>query len=48
MTSVRHQYSLRSHGTGRANPATLWLLVVVVVTVFLALTFGDAVGMGAL
>jgi hypothetical protein len=48
MTSVRHQYSLRSRGIERANPAAIWLLVVVVVTVFIALTFGDAVGMGLL
>jgi hypothetical protein len=44
MSIVRHRYPAKESTPARADRVTLWLLVVVVVAAFMALTFGDAGG----
>ena len=44
MSIVRHHYPASQSTPARAGRATIWLLVVVVVAAFMALTFGDAGG----
>ncbi|HWO58387.1 MAG TPA: hypothetical protein VNN55_12585 [bacterium] len=44
MNTVRHHYELPKRGNERARGWTYWTLVMVIVAVFMALTFGDAGG----
>lgn len=44
MSIVRHRYPANERTPARAGRVTVWLLVVVVVAAFMALTFGDAGG----
>jgi hypothetical protein len=44
MSIVRHRYPAKESTPARADRVTIWLLVVVVVAAFMALTFGDAGG----
>lgn len=48
MSTVRHHYPANNDTTPRAHRLTVWLLVVVVVAAFMALTFGDAGGAACL
>lgn len=44
MSIVRHRYPAKENTPPRADRVTIWLLVVVVIAAFMALTFGDAGG----
>jgi len=44
MSIVRHRYPASKSRNVGADRVTVWLLVVVIVAAFMALTFGDALG----
>ena len=44
MSIVRHRYPATPSNKSTAARFTIWLLVVVIVAAFMALTFGDAGG----
>lgn len=48
MSLVKHRYPYSAEIEPRANRVTILLLVVVVIAAFMALTFGDAGGIGLL
>jgi hypothetical protein len=48
MSTIKHRYPYSKGRKETADRTTIWLLVVVVVAAFMALTFGDAGGAGLL
>lgn len=46
MNTVKHRYPYSKNRKPVADRVTVWLLVVVIVAAFMALTFGDAGGTG--
>lgn len=44
MSMIRHRYPAYQKEKPRADRITVFLLVLVIVAVFMALSFGDAVG----
>lgn len=48
MSITHHKYLSAERPETRASRASVWLLIIVVVAAFMALTFGDASGAGLL
>ena len=44
MQTVKHRYPAYKKDKPQADRVTVWLLVIVIVAAFMALTFGDAGG----